>query len=93
MKLSDVVEYKCVVINSEYSNNFIRIQEGKRHYISGILSNGIIYVLVSQKLREVKKKRRPFIVLKDRVDKKENDAPLLYAISSLKTPSIMGILT
>lgn len=68
LKLSNEVGYKCIIIKSEYSNKFIRIQEGKRHYILGILSNGVIYVLVSQRLIEAKKKRRSFIALKDRVD-------------------------
>jgi len=68
LKLSNEVGYKCIIIKSGYSINFIRILEGKRHYISGILSNGVIYVLVSQRLMEAKKKRRSFIALKDRVD-------------------------
>lgn len=69
LKLSNEVQYKCIVIKSEYSNNSIRIQEEKRHYILGILSNGVIYVLISQRLREKRKRRgRSFIALRDQIN-------------------------
>lgn len=70
LELSNEVRYKCIIINSEYSNDSIKIQEGKGYYVSGILSNGVIYVLISQRLREAKK-RRPFITL-DRIKQKAN---------------------
>ena len=67
LEISDEVGYECVIINSKYSTKHIRIAEGKRHYISGILSDGVIYVLLSQRLREKRKRDRSYIVLRNKV--------------------------
>lgn len=64
LELSNEVEYKCIIIKSQYSNSFIRVQEGKRYYISGILSGGVVYVLISHRLRSVNRKRKTYPVLK-----------------------------
>lgn len=67
LEISDEVGYECVIINSKYSTKHIRIAEGRRHYISGILSDGVIYVLLSHRLREKRKRDRSYIVLSNKV--------------------------
>jgi len=67
LELSDKIGYECVIINSKYSNQSIRIAEGKRHYISGILSNGVVYVLLSQRLRERRKREQSYIAISNKV--------------------------